>query len=122
MVVGFPVVLVVLSVPSWLAVEVVLIVRLLEVIEVLGCEVVLLWLEVELLSDEEGVVVCAEELVDICDVDTVEDMLVEIVVVLVSPRSWKGRASAEPARAAVMRANEKCMLNAVQLRKGSDSV
>ena len=39
------------------------------------------------------------------------ERVVEVVVPLFSPRSWKGRARADPAKAAVIRANEKCILN-----------
>lgn len=39
------------------------------------------------------------------------ERLVELVVPLFALLSWKGRARADPAKAAVKRANEKCMLN-----------
>jgi hypothetical protein len=44
------------------------------------------------------------------EVDGVVERLVEVVVLLLKPRSWKGRARAELAKAAINRAEEKCML------------
>lgn len=44
-------------------------------------------------------------------VDEEVERLLEVVVPLFRSRSWKGRARADPAKAAVKRANEKCILN-----------
>jgi len=47
------------------------------------------------------------------------ERLVELIVLLPTPLSWKGRARADPANAAVKRANEKCML--LNVRSSSSS-
>lgn len=49
--------------------------------------------------------------VEMCVEEEEVERLVDVVVPLLRSRSWNGRARADPARAAVNRANEKCMLS-----------
>lgn len=71
------------------------------------------------LTDVELVVFELEVVVKLVKVEVVDvgnvvvddvDKLVVVLVPLPMLRSWKGRASVEPARPATKRANEKCML------------
>lgn len=100
-----------------------------ELVEVVVITEVLLRLEVDVDEELTLVVEEVEELLRLEVEELVESELVEVVVrmgvvvvvvervVLVvvplegRPRSWNGRARAEPARAAVSKANESCMFD-----------